>query len=49
MAPRSLTQTLKKNLEQNQTVPFTLAPNSASLSGIVTDAQTGSPIAGALV
>jgi hypothetical protein len=32
-----------------QTVPFTLIPYPASLLGIVTAAQTGSPIAGTLV
>ncbi|MEH7590533.1 carboxypeptidase regulatory-like domain-containing protein [Priestia megaterium] len=42
-------QTVTLTAGQTHTVPFTLAPNPASLSGIVTNAQTGSPIAGALV
>ncbi|WP_303984580.1 carboxypeptidase regulatory-like domain-containing protein, partial [Niallia circulans] len=42
-------QTVTLTAGQTQTLPFTLTPNPASLSGIVTDAQTGSPITGALV
>ncbi|WP_303982341.1 carboxypeptidase-like regulatory domain-containing protein, partial [Niallia circulans] len=34
---------------ETEIVNFALTPNPASLSGIVTDAQTGSPITGALV
>ena len=42
-------QTVTLTAGQTQMVPFTLTPNPVSLSGIVIDAQTGSPIVGALV
>ncbi|WP_425469082.1 carboxypeptidase regulatory-like domain-containing protein [Priestia megaterium] len=44
-------QTSAVHLAPNEieTINAALTPNPASLSGIVTDAQTGSPIAGALV
>ncbi|MDF2054920.1 carboxypeptidase-like regulatory domain-containing protein [Priestia megaterium] len=42
-------QTVTLTAGQTQMVPFTLTPNPASLSGIVIDAQTGSPIVGVLV
>jgi len=43
------TQTVTLTPNETETVDFSLIPNPASLSGIVTDAQTGSSIAGALV
>ncbi|MEH7024219.1 carboxypeptidase-like regulatory domain-containing protein, partial [Priestia megaterium] len=42
-------QTVTLTPGETEIVNFALTPNPASLSGIVTDAQTGSPIAGALV
>lgn len=42
-------QTVTLTAGQTQTGPFTLTPNPAFLSGVVTDAQISSPIAGALV
>jgi len=42
-------QTVTLTPGETEIVNFALTPNPASLSGIITDAQTGSPMAGALV
>ncbi|WP_335444295.1 hypothetical protein, partial [Priestia megaterium] len=42
-------QTVTLTPSETEIVNFSLTPHPASLTGIVTDAQTGSPIQGALV
>ncbi|WP_237894267.1 hypothetical protein [Priestia megaterium] len=45
----TIIQTVTLTAGQTQTVPFTIASNPASLTGTVTDTQTTTPLAGALV